>query len=585
MANTEGSIVDDVANALNRATFGLMLAFGASSAFFNSFQVHIAALPLMSGKYGRWAAEKEIGAAYRHFATALMKQEKDENGDVSILPFLQRKVKGYKKAVKEGKDVRGLTDYSVAETALRQAIKDGDISKSFVHDITNEADLTREDSLYSGYIHWGAKFMHHTERMNREITIVAAAMLAANHEDIHSNPPMNRPDAIAYARKINYDAHGDQSQENSAAFFKGAIGSVSTQFMKYTQLMYWNYAWNAYKAAVGIKHPRPTLERSLAESDAEYTARQEDADALVKKREDEAKIEAVRTFWMFVFAQTAAAGVYSLPLIGATLVAMDIAGSALVGVTGDDDEPWDTEKEIRLFLTKLIGKETTEMILSGSINALTPINAASRIDLSSMVFRKQLFEKEGDDSANQYLARIWGPSGAIVKNTIEAVELAKKGETQRAVEKMMPKFISDMLKAARYSDMPAVGEGGYRNKRGELVKKMSATEIGLQALGFTSSEINRTMTEMHYIKGEEHDLTAARSKIVGELAEATIAGEPLDYTAVREWNGRHPEFIIKPENVKQSVQSRKTQEKNRDGTSYTVNPKLSHLREKYELTY
>ena len=591
IANSQGGKLDDLVQVLNQATFFMMIGFGTSTALINTLQVGMVAVPIMAGRYKSTDVALVLAKNYKIFFSDL--GVRDEDGELSMTPTLKKIISDPNTSVEEREILSDLLN------AMTRAKAENDISLSLSHEAARISDPDYKDTALTSLVTWSGWMMHHAERLNREVTFATAFLLArdpkykpvyehqeattyanlAKHATIEAETENN---AFEYARYVNYTAHGDYSTENAARFFRGNIGRTATQFMKYEQQAYWNYGRMAYITIKGIKSPKNVLTNDKGLPKDVFEFAQQRNNAAIEANDRIARQEAWRTLSSMAAAQIMAAGTMSLPLIGVTMGMLTIAGAA---VGGDDDEPWDTEKELQMWLVNLLGKEEAEMFMNGTVNALTPINLASRMDLANIAFREPLVEKEAQDEANYYLARIWGPTGAIATNFVSAWDLAKKGEKEGALEKVMPKVVTDILKAARYSDMPIVGEGGYRNKRGELVKKMSATEIGLQALGFTSSEINRTMTEMHYIKGEEHDLTAARSKIVGELAEATIAGEPLDYTAVREWNGRHPEFIIKPENVKQSVQSRKTQEKNRDGTSFTVNPKLSHLREKYDLTY
>ena len=245
------------------------------------------------------------------------------------------------------------------------------------------------------------------------------------------------------------------------------------------------------------------------------------------------------------------------------------------------DQGWDSERELRLGLHKLFGKDGGEILAKGLLNYATPINLASRLDLKDIYFREPFDEKEGRDAAEYYMASILGPTTGQAMKLAEAIKLANDGYLWRASEAALPKIAADQLKAIR------LAQEGATTRKGTLISDMKWHEVAAQSLGFSSSRLARKYDENSYIMDAQEHIKEARSKVMGKLVDAfeTNDDEALKkgYLDWEDWNKRHPEYPITKSNLKQSAGARARNKARMTGIGININPKLDYLADKYAI--
>jgi hypothetical protein len=525
MQEGNSSAMDRIAIAMNQANFLGFMGFNLSSMFVNTLQTPIVAVPLAGGKYGYDNASAQFTKAFSEFMTAIRKKQLDEDGNISIAPSL-----------------------SGDERLAMDEFKKFDISRTQAFDLIGVGE---QGENHGGFLHHLSKkagwMFHHSERMNREVTLLAAYRLARKAGQTHEQ-------ALESARELNDNAHLDYSSENAARIFRGPIARVSLQFKKYTQGMYYVWAKTALDAA-------KKLNRGDFKSDAGYQQ------ALAEKR------QALRSLAGMFVMQGAFAGAMGMPMMGAALAAVNLLGSALDG----DDEPWDLERDIRIGLHNLVGPALAETISKGLFNTITPIDLSSRLDLSDIFFRPLQRDLEGKDAADQYLIALLGPTGGTVGRIANASKLMGDGQYMRAAEQFVPNALGSLIKAYRF------GTEDAKSMQGVTLKDMSAAEVAFQTLGFSSADLNRKYDERNYILGQQNYIQDARLKLLHKAADAKQAGEPLPLKEISDWNKDYPTKKITMKHIRASIRTAKRREKERGDRGFNLDKKLRYLEDEFAL--
>jgi hypothetical protein len=540
MVNTNSTAMDQVAGYVRQFGFMWMLGFGLSSGMVNMLQTPIVAMPVIAGKFGLAKTMSGFNKAYALMVKAIANKNSDEDGNKSISVELQKMLAN--SSISQALRDR-LNDSVEAMTIFKE---EGDISRTQTFDVIG---VGREGEEYGGKLQDFSKkagwMFHHGERVNREVTLYASYNLARDNG-------MDHEAAIEYARYANNRAHGDYSSENAARIFRGWPAGVALQFKKYPQMML--YLWG--KTMVDWLNGWKKMPDGPAKEAAKLKSQ-----------------EAGRTFAGLLTMQVAVAGAFGLPLMGAMQVLMDAIG----GAVSDPDEPWDTEREVRTWLTEVGGETFATAMVKGALNAATPANFSDRLDLANLFFREPMKELEGRDAATNYIAQVAGPFGGLIQKLAEGGKLMTEGELLRGVEMASPKAIGDILKAGRFMTEDA------RSMNNAKLKDMSLMEDLLQLAGMSSSKLEVAYAERGFVKAAEAARNDTHRKLVNTAARAIQEGKPYPEEDIKAWNDKYPEWRITRDTVQKSLNAIKQNEKRRGIRGYSVNPKMEDLYTKYNL--
>jgi len=523
--------------------FNFITMLGLSPSFFlvNTLQTPGVAMPRSFGRFGNIGrVNAEYGRAYKDFMDSVIHLRKDEFGNLSMLATLQHQHDTATDAIKRA-------NLASEIIILKRFMDEGDVDNTMGYDLIG---ISEEGIAQSGALSKVAKasaFMaHHSERMNREITLMANYRLGKSQG-------LTTEKAIETARELNIDSHMDYSSENAGRFMRSPGMKLLTQFMKYKQGMYFLWMHSLHTMRKG---------RSLEE-----------------------RQESRRIFFGLMTMQTAFAGTLGIPSMGALIAVLNVIG----GMFDDDDDKWDTKKELRLGLHKVLdpmgdaGYKLAETILYGAVNALTPIELHNRMDLSDVLIREPIKEMEGRDEGAYRVAGIMGPTAGNVMDFYESIRLANDGLWARSVETfpMMPKFGTDFLKAIRYANENAT------TQKGAVIKEMDAQEIMLQALGFSSSYLSRQYDENRYKMERETQVGDAKSRLIADAAKAKMDRDNESFKEswadIQEFNRKYPELHITMKNIIQSMRKRRSNQINSDH-GLAVKRRLRRIMDEENLT-
>ncbi|ELF6474941.1 PLxRFG domain-containing protein [Vibrio cholerae] len=437
----------------------------------------------------------------------------------------------------KGQGILGSVLTGGEKEAMRRAVAQG------VIDVTQAADLAglaeNPNAKYSGtwnkamnIIGWA---FHHAEVFNREVTYIAAYRLAMKKHGDHEK-------AIADAIKDTWDSHFDYSSINRARFMQSDMAAVALQFKQYSQNMTY-YLWaNLAKA---LKGETPEV-KAMARKQLLGTL--------------------ASTFFI--------GGAGALPLWAIT-TAIDAAQE----IVGDDDEPFDTETELKRMLAEAFGKENAALIWHGALPSIS-----GRISLNDLWVRSINRDVDASTAYVEYMKQALGPVlGGIGVSWAQGLSDISNDQFARGIERIPPKAIRDVLKTARY-----INEGGVTTKNGdEIVSNLTAFELLGQASGFAIGRANLQYDENNAIKNYETFIVKRRQSLMNAYYTAYRLkdGEAMKSVMVKirkfnqsQYGKRNP---ITTEGLQQSIKMRlRNISKTQNGIR--LNPKLERLVAEYD---
>lgn len=505
--------------------FGFLWMIGASpaSAMINLTQNIQVAIPVIGSKHGVAATSKVMagltGDFFKHF--------KGAHADM-------------KKRRQFG--ILGSTILSGDEqNAMKHAIAMGVIDTTQAHDLLDMAEnqptkLTDRKAKIMRGIGW---MFHHAEVLNREVTYMTAYRLARQSGDSHQN-------AMEYATKATWDSHFDYGSLNRARFMQGDVAAVALQFKQYSQNMTYYLFSNFSKAWLNKKIPM----------DERREARKQLLGTMAAT---------------FLFG-----GLGALPV--ATIAG--IANTAYA-VFGDDDDPWDAEVEMREILKEWFGRELAHGVYYGMGTMVGAPNISGRIEIDPLSMWVRPSDAIGARAQfGDYTKQMLGPMYSTIYNAFSGADyIFRDQKYQKGFEMMMPKWVRDVSKTARY-----LGEGGnIQNNNGDIVvDDLSPLEYVEQVLGFTPNRSVVQYAENRAIKSYERHAMDRRKLLLNGM---WLAYRNKDGDSVKklwkkineynksEWGRARP---ITQKTVSQSLKSRiRTQANARKGLHF--NSKYSDL--------
>ena len=422
MMNPQAAAWTSHANSLGFLWF---LGVSPAAALVNVTQTPLVAFPVLGSKFGFAKAGAELTKASKDFFKGFNGKDGQWKNAKEGFFSLEHSLKGEEL------------------TAFQALVDAGVIDKTLAHDLIGQAENT--SAIYRGNVAKAQAVVgygfHHAERMNREVTALAAFRLARKSG-------MNYDQALELAADRTFWSHFDYSNANKARFMQGNIARVALMFRQFSLNMTYLLVRNSYQSVKG-------------ESAA-------------------VKSEARKQLAAILGMHALAAGAMGMPWI------WDIAEVVFELGWGDEDEPKELKNEFLNFLGEHMEPEAVQALAFGVPYAAGG-DLHSRVGLDSLWIREGGGESlEGSQWAMFKFAQlVGGPIVSAGANMFEGVRLMGEGQTMRGIEKMVPKFARDGIKAYRYAE-----EGVQTRQGASVVDELSAGELALQSIGLTPSEVS-----------------------------------------------------------------------------------------------
>ena len=432
-----------------------------SSALINLTQIPIVTYGLLAGKYGVSDAASAITDAFRMYF----------NGGWDDNTALRNPFTG---AAMNDFTFGGAKSLSPEYQKLYQAaIERGAIRRSTGQDLMEARGNPVEDptSMWTRGQYWLGWLFQNTERVNREVTLLATYKLARSKG-------LSPQAAQEQAFRTVEETSGSAMAELGPQFFQSGVGKIIGIFKRFAMAQ----IYLIYKLAARSlsKNVKPEVRREAAK-----------------------QLLAIHTM-AFMFA-----GAKGLPVYGLT----NLLASMLDGLLGDDDEPFD--------LDDWITKEFGNALYRGPLGALLNVDIGSRTGFGDLLWRpdeKRLAEVGPMLYAFEQLA---GPAGGVIKGGIKGLEQFGEGNVWRGVEAMSPSVVRNAMKGVRFYT-----EGALNSKGVPIDDDVGAKDALMQIFGFTPNDLADKYARNNIMKGAERRVSEKRASLLNRMY---LARQQNDY--------------------------------------------------------
>jgi hypothetical protein len=415
------------------------------------------------------------------------------------------------------------------KTAMEFAYASGLIDKSRAHDLAGiEAHGTEFRDWRSKIMAAASLMLHHTERMNREITFLAAYRMArinaAPAVGANGGPTVrgNHDAAVNAAMSATWKTHFDYQNDARPRLTQGNVARVVTAMKNFQINMLWRLARDLHQMTRG--------------------------------ESPEARKEARRTFFGISASLMLHAGISGVWMFGAACMIWGL-------LTGAPQS--EVKDHFKSDVVSVFGEKMGAAVFYGIPQAVTGLSLSSRIGMPDLWFRDDSRPAEGEALYQQWLAQSVGAAPTLVENMLMGAQDISNGDYERGIEKMLPVAARNVMKAARYAM-----EGATTKNGDPLVDTVTTPQVIVQALGFTPAEIaeQNELNSLAYNKQQE--IQDEKSAIVKELATAVLshaAITPEIRAKVDAFNAAHPSYPITSEGIVASAKLRAKHHANNQG--------------------
>lgn len=518
--------------AINSVGYLFHLAASPAAWVTNALQTPVISMPFVAARHGLGKTTKAFNRAFQDAMRDAWKMQTGKEHRFGIFESLteEDEINAYTEALDRGLIERGrvMDLIGTAEEGARRS----------------EASRRWALAMSFGF--------HDAERLNREMTFMAAYRL-------ERDTGASFETAVNYAARVVNDTHFNYAAENRARFMRSDFARVITQFKSYAQHVTY-LQWRAVSEALGqdaTAEQKQEARRFLLASTAVQFAAAGAAGLPLN-------------LWLGIAAaKSGAAAVKKYGLAGA-LAWTGLVIGAMVGLGGDDpDDPIDWGAEIRQALADAFGPTGGTLVSEGLFNALAGIDMSSRLSQRELWWRDIDAEVDDRQLPLEVLSQLLGAGVGTGLQILEGLRIASDGQTERGIEKMLPKMPKDMLQAARFAD-----EGALSLKGDPLIESFTPWEISAKAAGFTPSRLasryqenQANVTREKRIEERRADLTRDLAQAKIDAAKATRSGDTGKFdqaqkswdqalAATRRYNEKQPRFPITGDTLGRSIQSR-----------------------------
>ncbi|MND20844.1 Transglycosylase SLT domain protein [compost metagenome] len=361
---------------------------------------------------------------------------------------------------------------------------------------------------------------HQAERLNREITFLAVYRLAREAGTSHEQ-------AIDQARRMTRRIHFDYQASNRPRIMQGDTAKVLLVFRNFQINMLWRLFRDTHQAVTGDKAARR---------------------------------EAIHQLAGITGMMALNAGVRGVWLYGLSM--------ALASMFFGDD----AEERFKAGTVELLGPTAAGFLLNGVPGHTLGISLSERVGMPDLWFRSPDRQMEGKESYNYWESQLLGAAPGIVQNMWLGWGQVVDGHVFRGVETMSPKFIKDLLRAARFAN-----EGATTLRGDPLVSTFKPNEIVAQILGFTPAVLAEQYERNSALKNAEQRIMDERRGLIDRYASAYKLGDREEQAKIREemkgFNRDNREVAITADSITRSIRSRQRYSQRTEG-GVALNPRL-----------
>jgi N12 class adenine-specific DNA methylase len=421
---------------------------------------------------------------------------------------------------------RSKMDFSKPETlkklsddekeAMKAAYEMGVVDKTQAHDLAQIAESgIQYNAAQQTAMRYISAFFHGAEVTNRNITYLAAYRMARKEG-------MDHAAAVDSAADATWAIHFDYQNTSRPRFMQGDVAKVLFIFRNFSVNMLYRLVRDTHQALNG-------------------------ADAETRKQ---ARIQlAGITASMALHAGITGTWGYGLITL--------LLGAFFPG--GDDD----VDRHLERILmgdddATALRRNIAGVALYGLPGHRLGWALSERIGMPNLWFREPYRDLDARGQVQHYMNELLGPGiGLVADMAIGLHGMAfEPGNFMRDVERVVPKFVRDGMRAARYANE------GVTTWRGDaLIEDVDFGQVFTQAMGFTPAAVaeryrqnSRMLNRQGRIQRERQDLT--RAVVDAALRRERVSARTLE--EVMDFNRRFPEYAITRETINRSLSARQS---------------------------
>jgi len=496
----------DLGGILNSAAFAYTLGFNVSSAIVNAANIPMIVAPYLKGKYGDASVSKAIGNATKIFLGSGTETEMEVLGaggrktKMKVMPSIAN----YAPDSEIGKKYKTLIDVGN---------KLGQLNRSQLYEVLNgdtRATFLNKFNAASGWV------MHHGERMNREISMIAAYDLEMQKlaSDIASGKLTQEAAENQAANKAVYTAeltNGGISAAAAPRVSQHALGKMFFMYKRYGISMYY----------MMMKTAKEAFDKTLTPQERKAAWKQ---------------------LGGIMGMSTLMAGVGGVPFFGML--------SMLYSLFNDDDDD-DLDTATRKYMGDFVYK--------GPIESMTNLSIASRISLNDLIIRDTKAGSAASTFQDQVMQVLGGPVYGVGQRVARGYSKMNEGHFERGLEDLLPSAISNvLLKAPRYAI-----EGTTTLRGDPITGDVNAWNIGAQAFGFAPADYTKQLEISAREKGVDKMINQKASKFRNKWNVARTVGDTDGMIEARdkliELGEKHPGLGVNAGTITSDLEKSKKQ--------------------------
>lgn len=498
---------NDVGSILTSAAFTYTLGFNLSSALVNMANIPMIVAPYLKGKYSDASVVRALGDAAKLFTGSGRKTKMEVLGgegrttDMTVYPSINNYAPDSEMGKRYAK-------------AIEIWNKNGQLNRSQLYEIIGGDTRTGMMTKFNAMSGW---MFHHGERMNREVTLVAAYNLELDRlASKVKNKEMTQEEAETKAANeamyINELTNGGISAAAAPRFAQNPIGKIVFMYKRYGVSMYY-MMFKTFKEATQGNTP-------------------------------EERKAAWKQLGGIVGMSALMAGAQGIPMYGALSLLYSM-------FCDDDDEDFDT----------VTRKTLGEFLYKGPVEYATNLAIAGRITLNDLIIRDTKGGSSAGTFSQQLLQALGGPVVGVADRIQRGYSKFNEGHTMRAMEDLLPSALANGFKGVRY-----LTEGTTTLRGDPITGDVSTYNAVAQMFGFAPADYTRQLEINATEKGIDKTLSERSTKLKQRYYMAKRNGDTDGMADVKEklleMGAKHPELGINPGSVRDVLdRSMKAQER------------------------
>jgi hypothetical protein len=479
---------DTFATIMNRLSAVTYLS-GPSTALIQPISILQTGVVILGARYGYGAAFAEIGKMSKFWDEFAVTKKRLDGSTAWVMPTIENSKalalnEEEKRAVQQMR-LRAVTSSTYASELFEFNVK----STEEVMSKTEKAKVAAASMTFG--------LLHSADRMAREVVWIASYRLNRKTKTFE--------ESVDQAVIDTNESQGNFAEYAKPAIMKAPGGRLALQFMTFALNIMTLLIRNFYRMIAGLN--------------------------------GEGRAEAFKIFFGTLSSTALIAGVTGLPFYSAVMALLSFAWEDKErpqGLKDLDRDTWFTQ----VYLPEVLGDVTvagyklgdlSDLVSKGVLNKLTGLDFSSRTSLNNMFFRDI---KETQSPREEVIARALeraGPAANMVLNWADAYDALQQGDQQKALEKVAPAILRNIVVAEKYKTE------GAKDTKGAVIAKPEAFDkwdyYG-QAIGFRSAPLANAQAVNFKLTAIEKRIDNERTDLLNNLDRAYRNKDVKEYSKI-----------------------------------------------------